>query len=167
MIVVVFGLPGTGKSFFAERLAARINARYINSDRLRKKMFVERTYSEDEKRLVYDEMLTQMYEAMEQNEALVLDATFYKEELRRKFVNQAGNKISFIEVKAEEAIIEERLRAKRKDSEADFAVYQQVGSEFEPMTEPHLVLYSSNDNINQMVDSALTYLKSKNDERTG
>jgi len=35
MIIIVFGLPGSGKSYFASKLAERINARYINSDVIR------------------------------------------------------------------------------------------------------------------------------------
>ena len=64
MIVIVFGLPGSGKSFFACRFAAMINADYINSDRVRKKLFVSRTYLIKEKLAVYNEMLAQMKEVV-------------------------------------------------------------------------------------------------------
>jgi predicted kinase len=57
MIVIVFGLPGSGKSFFASRLAKMINADYINSDMIRKEMFASSTYSEKEKAAVYNVMI--------------------------------------------------------------------------------------------------------------
>lgn len=34
MIFIVFGLPGSGKSYFASHLAEMKNAQYINFDRL-------------------------------------------------------------------------------------------------------------------------------------
>jgi len=165
MIVIVFGLPGTGKSYFAERLAARIEAKYINSDRVRKKTFAHRTYYENEKLFVYDEMLAELRQAIEKNKALVLDATFYKDAIRERFIKEAGNNTLFIEVKADEPVIKERLKQRRADSEADFEVYQNIQAQFEPMKEPHLTLYSSNDNIGEMMNSALSYLKLTDDKR--
>ena len=49
MIVIVFGLPGSGKSYFASHLASMINADYINSDKVRRTMFDTRTYQKRKK----------------------------------------------------------------------------------------------------------------------
>ena len=57
MIVIVFGLPGSGKSYFASRFAKVINAGYINSDMIRKEIFEKREYSDQEKKAVYDKCL--------------------------------------------------------------------------------------------------------------
>ncbi|MGZ8557438.1 MAG: AAA family ATPase [Chitinophagaceae bacterium] len=97
MIVIVFGLPGSGKSYFASRLAKMINAGYVNSDRLRKEMFKNRTYSSQEKAAVYNVMLEKMKEAMNQNMNIVLDATFHKNETRKPFLQEmkGKNKVFF------------------------------------------------------------------------
>jgi predicted kinase len=164
MIVIVFGLPGAGKSYFADRLAARMEADYINSDRVRMKMPGSRTYSENEKLFVYDKMLARVQQSIVQNKTLVLDATFYKDAIRKKFMKDAGNNILFIEVKADEPVIKERLKQKRVNSEADFDVYKLIQSQFEPMKEPHLILYSTDDNITDMINKAMNYLKVTDDE---
>jgi predicted kinase len=166
MIVIVFGLPGAGKSYFASRLATRMEADYITSDRVRKKMYIDRKYSAQEKLSVYDEMLAQMQEAIKQKKALVLDATFYKDAIRKKFMKEAGNNILFFEVKADEPVIKERLKQKRVNSEADFDIYKLIQSQFEPMKEPHLILYSTDDNITDMINKAMNYLKVTDDEGT-
>ena len=57
MVIIVCGLPGSGKSYFAERLAKKIDADYVNSDRLRKELFPSRTYSDREKATVYWRMV--------------------------------------------------------------------------------------------------------------
>lgn len=167
MIVIVFGLPGTGKSYFAFRFAAMIKAAYINSDRVRKKLFVSRTYSIKEKLSVYYEMLKQMKEVVKQNKNLVLDATFYNNDIRKLFLDEAegAGKIFFIEVKAEESVIRKRIEEKRVDSEADFEVYKKVKEQWEPLHEGHLILQSTNDNINEMLYKAGDYLQLKDDKR--
>ena len=163
MIVIVFGLPGSGKSYFAAHLANKINADYINSDKVRRAMFDTRTYSINEKLSVYNEMLTQMKEVVKQNKNLVLDATFYNNDIRKKFLDEAvgAGSIFFIEVKAEESVIRKRLQEKRVDSEADFEVYKKVKKQWEPLHEDHLILQSTNDNINEMLYKAADYLHLK------
>ncbi|KAA9035649.1 AAA family ATPase [Ginsengibacter hankyongi] len=161
MVVIVFGLPGSGKSYFAERLAKLIKADYINSDRVRKELFKKRTYSKAEKQSVYDEMLATMKDAVDQDRNVVLDATFHTKETRNPFVKEMKSKggIYFIEVTANEELIRERLKKARPYSEADFKIYKIIGSDNEPLKEPHLVLQSTNNNIGEMLQKAYDYLK--------
>lgn len=166
MIVIVFGLPGSGKSYFASRLAEMLNAEYINSDSLRFQMFSKRTYSKKEKLTVYDKMLTQLKEAVNANKDLVLDATFYKEDIRKKFQDEVTGKgnIAFIEVKADEEVIQKRLSKPRVNSEADVAAYNKIKKQWEPLLEAHLILQSEEDNIGEMLSKAKEYLHLNNDE---
>ena len=168
MIVIVFGLPGSGKSYFASRFAKVINAGYVNSDKLRKENFEKRVYSDQEKKVVYDKMLEQMKEYVEQKKNLVLDATFHKKEIRKMFVDEMKGKggIFFIEIQADENTTRERLKKPRPYSEADFEVYKLISGQNEPLVEPHLILKSTDDNIDEMLRKASEYLKIKNDNRT-
>ena len=168
MVVIVFGLPGSGKSYFASRLANLINAEYINSDIVRRTFPDKKTYSLNEKLSVYNEMLRRMKEMLKENRNLVLDATFYKSDIRRKFINEANpnEKISFIEVRANESVISERLKKTRTDSEADFDVYKKIKNEWEPFNQDHLILQSTDNNIEEMLHKAACYLNLNNDKRT-
>ncbi|WP_052699084.1 AAA family ATPase [Flagellimonas lutaonensis] len=159
MIIIVLGLPGSGKSYFAERLAKTIPAEYINSDRLRKELLPQRTYSEAEKAIVYEAMLEKMEEAIAQKKNVVLDATFHKKETRDLFLQKVSEKVFFIEVRADEKIIRERLKRNRPYSEADFGVYETIEKQWEPLTRPHLTVQSTNDNIDDMLQKAMEYLK--------
>ena len=167
MVIIVIGLPGSGKSYFASRLATTIGADYINSDIIRKKMIRTRTYSIKEKLFVYNEMLKQMQLAVQQKKDIVLDGTFYKHSIRKKFIKDAGHKggIIFIEVRAAESLIRERLQQKRTDSEADFEVYHIIKTQWEPLQEKHLTLQSTNDNLTDLLHTAIDYLHLKNDKR--
>ena len=163
MIIIVLGFPGSGESYFALRLAAALGADYISSDRLRKATIANRTYSEKERRLVYDQMLQLMGEALGKRKDLILDATFYKNSIRKKFLSAAQKKdnMVIIEIISSEDIIAERLNQPRQDSEADFKVYKIIQAQWEPIKEPHLVLQSTNDNLQDMLAKAIQYLESK------
>jgi predicted kinase len=159
MILIVFGLPGSGKSYFAGRLANITGALYVNSDQLRKSMFPQPAYTAEEKQAVYGKMLHEMKNALNENRNIILDATFHKGALRKMFAEQAGAEtmMAFIEITSDEAIIRERLNKKRKFSDADYEVYHKIKSEWESMKEPHLVLKSTNSNIDLMLQHAKTY----------
>jgi predicted kinase len=161
MVIIVFGLPGSGKSYFASRLANRLNIRRINSDSIRRLLFVESNYSDQEKKAVYDYIHREMQSSIDQNMDVILDATFYKELLRTPFVegcHQAGQRIIFIEVVSDQNIIKDRLSKPRADSEADYEVYKKLKEEYEPLTDSHLTLYSGVDNIDDMLDKATGYI---------
>jgi|SRR6185312_1463170 len=166
MIVIVTGLPGSGKSYFASRLAKMIDAAYINSDRVRKYTFTHSVYTEEEKLAVYEEMLAEMKDAVHRHKQVVLDATFYKKDIREKFFDKAGatGALFLIEVRADEALIKERLKQTRTDSEADFGVYTMIKEKWEPLGESHLILESTDDSINSMLRQALDYLNTKTND---
>ena len=160
-VVIVFGLPGSGKSYFASQLARSIHAKHLSSDQLRKKMFEYRSYSEEEKLSVYEEMLVIVKGLLAANENVVLDATFYKDEIRSRFLDELKEdaEVLFIEVRASESIIKERLKGKRPDSEANFSIYEKIKKQWEPMVDDHLILQSTNDNISRMILRGIKYFQ--------
>jgi predicted kinase len=160
-IIMIAGLPGSGKTFFASRLAEKISAEHVSSDALRKKMFASRNYSQEEKKKVYQKMLDYMAEAIFKNKNIILDATFHKEALRELFFEKAksfNTNIYIIEIVADFPLIRKRLIKKREDSEADIIVYENLKKEFEPIIESHLVLQSREDNIEFIISQTLDYI---------
>ena len=66
---------------------------------------------------VYNEMIAELKQAVKQNKNLVLDATFYNNDIRKMFLEEIkdNDDIIFIEIRAEEHLIRERLKkTKRK-----------------------------------------------------
>lgn len=165
MIVIIFGLPGSGKSFFAQKLAEKMNADYVNTDKLRRELFSERLYTNREKSIVYEKMLDEMKRCARENKSLVLDGTFHNRETRKKFTDEMKDReqIIFIEIQADENIIRERLKRPRKYSEADFEVYKLIRQHNDVMEEPHLILQSTDNNIEEMMEKATKYLNLQHD----
>jgi len=165
MIILVSGLPGSGKSYFAEKLAARLGAVYLNSDQVRFTMSASGKYSFQDKLLVYREMVNQTIRFLDEKKTVIIDATFYRQVMRDLFFKLSKDKskpIRFINVIADEELIRERLDKPRRFSEADFSVYEKVREEFEEITIPHLTLQSTNDNITLLLNKAIQYIS---DER--
>jgi predicted kinase len=161
MVIIVMGLPGSGKSYLARQLAALKDAEYINSDNVRRTLFAAATYSDREKWMVYDEMLRMADWATRDGEDVVLDATFYTKALRATFARALKQKarVAFIEVTADERLIRERLRSPRMNNDANFEVYKEMKELWEPFAEPHLTVRSTNENMESMLDQAMEYIQ--------
>jgi predicted kinase len=162
MIVAVFGLPGSGKSYFARKLAEQLDATYISSDVIRRDLFSSPTYSDEEKKMVYRKMLATMYDYLHRRKPLVMDATFYTREIRNSFNQEAesiGCRIAWIEIRAEDSLSRARLNIKRAESDADYSVRLIIENKFQRMRREHLILESTNDNIDEMMERALNYLE--------
>jgi hypothetical protein len=164
-VIIVSGLPGSGKSYFAKRLAADLNAVYLSSDEIRSTLQARGKYTLEDKMHVYKHMahLTALH--LESNETVVVDATFYHHAMRDLFADLASNHhcpIAFILITTSEQLYHRRLSEPRKDSEADLGVYESMKALFEPYTNDHLEIYSGTDNITQMITAATDYLHSQN-----
>lgn len=161
LIIMVMGLPGSGKSFFARRLSISLNAVYLGSDELRKQMGMMGKYQKQHKFKVYEVMIQEAENHLQKDLIVVLDATFYLKAIREKVAEIAkknGAVCIPILVEAEEAVIKGRLSKPRADSEADWEVYQKLKTEFEPLDGPLLALRSDNENIDAMIDQAMQYI---------
>jgi len=53
MIIVICGLPGTGKTTIAKKLAPIINAIVLSTDKIRKELISNPTYRREERELIF------------------------------------------------------------------------------------------------------------------
>ncbi|MEW5996590.1 MAG: AAA family ATPase [Candidatus Micrarchaeota archaeon] len=147
MLILIAGLPGTGKSRLARELASHTGAAHISSDMIRKELLKERTYSEEEKAFIYGEMVSRVSKALSEGRSVIADATFYKESLRKKMkeaAENAGTDFFIVECTLPEEKVKERLSGKRGGgSEAKFAEYLIVKKAFEPFTGERITIDTS------------------------
>ncbi len=147
MLILLTGLPGTGKSTIANLLAEKTGGLVINSDTLRKELFpVKRTYSSIETGIVIQETERLVREALLENKTVILDALFTKQDARDKYQKLAQElKVSFkvILVGAPESLIKERLDERslvNDSSEATFEIYLDRKKHFEAVNGEHLTI---------------------------
>ncbi len=162
-LTLVCGLPGSGKSFLARRLAQALDAEYISSDAVRMRVLEERSYSPEERGNIYSLMQDMTRAALNSGCKVVADATFYRRALRDEFRAIAADlnrPCKIIEVRAARPTIERRLNRPRRTSEADLAVHDKIAAEFEAIEFDHLVLHSDDETRDEeRLDAALRYLE--------
>jgi len=162
MIVLVGGLPGSGKTYFAKRLAAKIDAVSLSSDGVRKALKSTGKYELRDRMLVYKELAKLAELDVIESQNVIVDATFSRQDMRDFFTSLADKlsvPLHFIWVYANEELIKERLQQPREDSEADFAVYQKIRDQFEPIDLPFARIESTNDNVESMLKIAEQFIR--------
>lgn len=148
LLILIAGLPGTGKTTIARVFAAQYNAVHLSSDELRRELGLMGHYSPKEKQRVYTELLTRAGKALKNGHTVVVDSTFSNMPVRQAFTELAaaiGVAVKWVEIRAKETTLRERLSRPRPDSEANFEIYEKIRDQFEPLPADSLVIWSDED----------------------
>ena len=146
-LVLVSGLPGTGKSTLSRMLADTAHFEVLRSDVIRKQIFttaaapVDSTamYSAERTQQVYDECWSRARRRLLAGGRVIVDATFQQEANRQKFLQLAidcGVRAILLECTAPADVVQRRLAARHGDaSDADWSIYQLVQNQWEPSSD--------------------------------
>lgn len=160
-LILISGLPGSGKSTVAKAYVSRYGGAHINSDLIRRELGLRGHYLPGDKARVYAAMLDRTEAVLAAGGSAVVDSTFYRKAIRQPFEALAlrlGVPVFRIEVRAREETIRRRLQAPRPDSEADFAVYETIRDAYEPWEIPFLTLWTDADPLEAVVEALFHYV---------
>lgn len=153
-LVMLCGLPGTGKSHFARELSARAPFVWLNSDRTRKLLVARPQYSRREHRRVFAAMhvLTRGY--LRDGYSVVFDATNLNEGVRAPLyavADDAGVDPLIIRFTAHPDLVRERMAERAAgisdagQSDAGWEVYSRMAVAELPVPRPHILVRGPED----------------------
>ncbi|MCA6074794.1 AAA family ATPase [Fulvivirga sedimenti] len=155
MVIIVFGLPGTGKVKFAQRLAQYLQFDFLNTAAIRRKWIASPSFSKKEKEAVYLNLLQEMSEHTLDKKNLVLEGTFYLKSIRRDFHDVAdilNTEVYWIEIVSDTYNSGWNLFRHDPAISDKFSIYRTLLSSFEPMDSKHLVLeYTRDSRLNDLI----------------
>lgn len=153
-MTVLSGLPGSGKTTFARKLAARVPLAILESDALRQALVTRPKHSAKESKRLFSAIHTLAYELLLEGISVLVDATNLRESNRAELyalAERAGARLFLVSVEAPQEVIHERLeqRAMHPDpqdaSTADWRVYRRMAPTAEPISRPHLTVSTDGD----------------------
>lgn len=146
-LVLVGGLPGTGKSTLSRALGDRAGFHVLSSDRVRKELadvpldadageaFGQGIYSSEWTERTYGELLDRAVRELREGGRVIVDASFREEERRRRFLDAArrsGVRFLFLLCRASGEVAARRLDERGSDaSDADRSVLREMASRWE------------------------------------
>ncbi|MCB0632895.1 MAG: ATP-binding protein [Saprospiraceae bacterium] len=164
LLIIISGLPGTGKTSLALALAPQLAAVHLNTDMLREELQKKGQYDPETKAMIYEELRTRAEAALIAGKSVVIDGTFYQQEYRGPFLAMADKyavPLRWIELDADPSVIKKRVSHQRPYTEADFSVYQKIKKDYEPLTIQNLTLSSGEKSIDELMEKVLVYIASK------
>ena len=154
-LVVVSGLPGSGKSHFSRQLASRAPLAVVESDAMRSALFGTPTHSGAESARVFRACHALIEDLLRRGIPVLFDATNLIEHFRERLYSIAHRtdaKLVIVRVEAPEDVITHRLtqrEAGNGDSEdnstAGLDVYRRMAPHVEPIRRNHYAVDTSRD----------------------
>jgi predicted kinase len=149
-MVLISGLPGSGKSYLARRLSEPLGALVLQSDALRKTLFSKPDYTPGESGRLFRAMRLLAGRLLSQSIPVIIDATNIIESNRRPFYHEAeslGVRLFIIQATAPEEVVKERLESRKQEcgqkSDADWEVYRKMAAQAEKIRRPHITIDTS------------------------
>lgn len=173
VLVMVGGLPGSGKSHFCHRLAARYPLARLESDALRRALFGQPTHSAEESRRLFDACHYVLDSLLRARIPALFDATNLREEHRRqvyRIADKHAAKLILVWLEAPPALVQQRLEARGREvddkglSDAGPEVYERMLQDVEPIGRPHLTVDASAD-IEPAIAAVLAAIQSHTNQR--
>ncbi|HJT84645.1 MAG TPA: AAA family ATPase [Nitrososphaeraceae archaeon] len=171
MIILICGLPGTGKTFLAHELSKHIDSTVLSTDKIRKELIPKPTYAPWERSLIYDVLFLLVKYLHNSGINCILDGTFNMEKSRyevKNFLNLTKKEFYIIECICPEDIIISRLLLRKGDySDATVSIYLKMKRIYEKIRENHISINTAKP-IDGNINKILEYVYgSKNDKVIG
>jgi len=157
VLILMSGLPGSGKSYLSERIVQQLPAVIVESDRVRKVLFPHPTYEAEESATVHRACHELTGRLLRKGVRVILDATNlveFQREWLYSLAERSGARLLVVHTVAPEEVIRQRLERRKTNgdstSDADWQVYLRMSKREQGIDRTHLCIDTSQD-ISQAV----------------
>jgi predicted kinase len=171
MLIAMAGLPGTGKSTLARRLAAVLPGIVLNKDRIRAALFppayIEYTMEQDDFCVSIMLQAASYLLRKDPDQYVILDGRTFSHRYQVDQLDQTAAQLAvplaIIECVCSDATARWRLeraaaRARHPAANRDYRLYLALKAHREPIREPKLVVNTDND-LSHCLDQCISYIK--------
>ncbi|MCP4357858.1 MAG: ATP-binding protein [Chloroflexi bacterium] len=166
-LLLMVGLPGTGKSSVVENLQKRLPCVVVSTDNIRLLMRNKPTYTAAEMMLVYEVCYSIIEARLKQGQRVIFDASNYlsaRREYLKKLGHRAGAPVAICYVQASQDIIRDRLQQRNSGrrratdlSDADWSVYKWMVEAQEPVMGDHLIIDTTDSRATELAAQLYQY----------
>jgi predicted kinase len=154
-LVLVSGLPGTGKTYFSKELSKRLPFITLESDALRRVLNTNPNHSKPESARLFSAIHSLCERLLKEGYCVIVDATNLAEKHRQHFYDisdRTGVTLIIVQVIAPESVVKERLDKRKKEpdgnSYADWKVYIRMKKSVDKIRRKHYSLDTTTDYSN-------------------
>lgn len=168
-LLMMVGLPGSGKSSVVNALYSQIPFVTISSDNIRQQWKQHPTYAPDEMLQVYEIGYALIEQRLKKGQRVVFDASNLLQSRRdhvAQLAQRCGKPLAICYIQANQAVVDERLRQREQQqqrevdlSDADWFVYKWMVETQEPLVREHIVLDTTNASLSVLADKLFDYWK--------
>lgn len=154
ILVLVCGLPGSGKSYFTRRLIEEVPLACVQSDVMRKALFPRPIYSEQESARLFPALHLLIHRLLQRRIPVLFDATNLNERNRAplyRLTDELDAKLFIVFTTAPQNVIKARLDTREKGSleaacsDASWTVYLKMLPGVQLPKRDHLLVDTSKD----------------------
>jgi uncharacterized protein len=172
-LIITCGLTGTGKSYSGARLGKRLGCEPLRSDPIRKEIlsiplekhhldkFGQGIYTSSATKKTYDALFDRADELFQENQFVVLDASFTNRSHREKALllarkHNASFRILFIDIDDETVRKQLQQRSLQDPSDGTWEIFLEQKRRFDPIVEAELEMtrtLTSSENVDDFLTS--------------
>jgi len=153
-IIVVFGKPGTGKSYVAKILEEKFGYFPYNGDDalpldMKNTLFKREEITEDMRDRFLNNMITKIRKLAEVNSKVVVHQTFLREFMRKTLLSELPN-ATFLLIETDDPLREKRYM-ERKYFNLGIPYLRKMTDLFEDVRVPHEIIYNNKEGPQEII----------------
>ncbi len=161
LLIILFGLPGTGKTFVGKIFEKYFNYYFYDGDRdltdeMKEAIKVQRVFTDQMRDVFFEKLINKIQNLKSKYQNLVVSQTFIKERYRVNFINKIPE-AKFVLIETKKSIREKRLM-ERSDFPLDLEYARKMELNFDKPIINHLIIVNDENGEENIIKQIQQFL---------